>query len=104
VERRLPPRAARALTGEGQGYYADFAEAGLGRAGQGADRRVLPRRRLVELPPRHHGRPVDTALLPGWKFVGYLQDHDQIGNRAGRRPDLGAPLSPACSPSAPRWC
>jgi maltooligosyltrehalose trehalohydrolase len=25
---------------------------------------------------------VDTALLPGWKFVGYLQDHDQIGNRA----------------------
>jgi maltooligosyltrehalose trehalohydrolase len=25
---------------------------------------------------------VDTALLPGWKFLGYLQDHDQIGNRA----------------------
>jgi maltooligosyltrehalose trehalohydrolase len=25
---------------------------------------------------------VDTAALPGWKFLGYLQDHDQIGNRA----------------------
>jgi maltooligosyltrehalose trehalohydrolase len=25
---------------------------------------------------------VDPAALPGWKFLGYLQDHDQIGNRA----------------------
>jgi maltooligosyltrehalose trehalohydrolase len=42
---------------------------------------------------RHHGRPVDTAVLPGWKFLGYLQDHDQIGNRAvGDR--LSASLSP----------
>jgi maltooligosyltrehalose trehalohydrolase len=36
---------------------------------------------------------VDTALLPGWRFVGYLQDHDQIGNRAtGDR--ISATLSP----------
>ena len=42
---------------------------------------------------RHHGRPVDTATLPGWKFLGYLQDHDQIGNRAvGDR--ISATLSP----------
>jgi maltooligosyltrehalose trehalohydrolase len=42
---------------------------------------------------RHHGRPVDTATLPGWKFLGYLQDHDQIGNRAiGDR--ISASLSP----------
>ena len=42
---------------------------------------------------RHHGRPVDTAALPGWKFLGYLQDHDQIGNRAvGDR--ISATLSP----------
>ena len=42
---------------------------------------------------RHHGRPVDTASLPGWKFLGYLQDHDQIGNRAvGDR--ISATLSP----------
>jgi maltooligosyltrehalose trehalohydrolase len=42
---------------------------------------------------RHHGRPVVTAALPGWKFLGYLQDHDQIGNRAvGDR--ISASLSP----------
>jgi maltooligosyltrehalose trehalohydrolase len=42
---------------------------------------------------RHHGRPVDTASLPGWTFLGYLQDHDQIGNRAvGDR--ISASLSP----------
>ncbi len=31
---------------------------------------------------REHGRPVDTLLTPSWRFVGYSQDHDQIGNRA----------------------
>ena len=27
-------------------------------------------------------RPADRATLPGWKFLVYQQDHDQIGNRA----------------------
>ena len=31
---------------------------------------------------REHGRPVDTLLTPSWRFIGYSQDHDQIGNRA----------------------
>ena len=31
---------------------------------------------------RIHGRPVDRERTPGFRFVGYLQDHDQIGNRA----------------------
>ena len=36
---------------------------------------------------------MDTATLPGWKFLGYLQDHDQVGNRAvGDR--ISATLSP----------
>jgi hypothetical protein len=39
------------LTGEGQGYYGDFADAGLRGLAKDADRRLLPRRRLVELPP-----------------------------------------------------
>jgi maltooligosyltrehalose trehalohydrolase len=29
---------------------------------------------------RHHGRPVGD--LPGTRFLGYAQNHDQIGNRA----------------------
>ena len=31
---------------------------------------------------RKHGRPVEPAITPGWRFVGSLQTHDQIGNRA----------------------
>jgi maltooligosyltrehalose trehalohydrolase len=36
---------------------------------------------------------VDTTALPGWKFLGYLQDHDQIGNRA-----VGDRISASVSP------
>ncbi len=31
---------------------------------------------------RSHGRPVDRQRTPGHRFVAYLQNHDQIGNRA----------------------
>ncbi|MEP6560887.1 MAG: DUF3459 domain-containing protein, partial [Nakamurella sp.] len=31
---------------------------------------------------REHGRLVDTLVTPSWRFIGYAQDHDQIGNRA----------------------
>ena len=31
---------------------------------------------------RNHGAPVDTGRIPGHRFVVYLQNHDQIGNRA----------------------
>jgi maltooligosyltrehalose trehalohydrolase len=42
---------------------------------------------------RHHGRQVNRATMPGHRFVAYLQNHDQIGNRAvGDR--LSASLSP----------
>jgi maltooligosyltrehalose trehalohydrolase len=70
------------LTGEGQGYYADFAtdpydalektltgaffHAGTWSSFRGAD----------------HGVPVDTRRHLGYRFLGYLQDHDQVGNRA----------------------
>ena len=94
VERRLPPRAARDADRRGPGLLRRLRRRRARRPGQGADRRVLPRRRLVELP-----RAATTAgrstppPLPGWKFLGYLQDHDQIGNRAiGDR--ISATLSP----------
>jgi len=79
------------LTGERQGYYADFGsleslETVLTGAFFHADTWSSFRR-------RRHGRPVDRARIPGHRFVAYLQNHDQIGNRAvGDR--LSATLSP----------
>ena len=39
---------------------------------------------------RDHGKPVDREHTPGWRFVVFLQDHDQVGNRAAgdRLPEL----------------
>jgi maltooligosyltrehalose trehalohydrolase len=79
------------LTGERQGYYGDFGsleslETVLTGAFFHADTWSSFRR-------RRHGRPVDRARIPGHRFVAYLQNHDQIGNRAiGDR--LSATLSP----------
>ncbi|MFT4216549.1 MAG: malto-oligosyltrehalose trehalohydrolase [Micropruina sp.] len=69
------------LTGETQGYYADFA-----------DPQALPKV-LAHTPffhdgtfssfrERRHGRPIAPNITPGWRFVASLQTHDQIGNRA----------------------
>ncbi|SDM24148.1 maltooligosyl trehalose hydrolase [Geodermatophilus siccatus] len=81
------------LTGEGQGYYGDFAAAGLSGLAKTLTGAYFHDGTWSSFRRRHHGRPVDTALLPGWKFLGYLQDHDQIGNRAvGDR--VSASLSP----------
>ncbi|MET8152322.1 malto-oligosyltrehalose trehalohydrolase [Actinoplanes sp. NPDC049668] len=79
------------LTGERQGYYGDFGsleclETVLTGAFFHAGTWSSFRR-------RRHGRPVDRARTPGHRFVAYLQNHDQIGNRAtGDR--LSANLSP----------
>ncbi len=66
------------LTGDRSGYYADFGDfADLGKALTQAfvfDGQYSPYR------DRAHGRPVNG--LPGWRFLGYSQNHDQIGNRA----------------------
>ncbi|MCK9928223.1 malto-oligosyltrehalose trehalohydrolase [Frankia sp. Mgl5] len=68
-----------ALSGERQGYYGDFGsfetlEKALGSAfvhdgGYSAFR------------GRSHGRPVPPRT-PAYRFVTFLQNHDQIGNRA----------------------
>jgi maltooligosyltrehalose trehalohydrolase len=70
------------LTGEGQGYYRDFAEAGPAGLAKTLTGAFFHDGSWSSFRRRHHGRPVDAAVLPGWKFLGYLQDHDQIGNRA----------------------
>ncbi len=78
-----------ALTGETAGYYADFGgleqlTAALKRVFvYGGDFSLHRRRR--------HGRPVGD--LSGVQFLGYSQNHDQIGNRA-----LGERLAALVSP------
>jgi maltooligosyltrehalose trehalohydrolase len=78
------------LTGEREGYYRDFGSlAGLAKALTNVfvyDGQYSAYRR------RSHGRPVET--LNGHRFLGYIQNHDQVGNRArgerlSRLVDLG---------------
>jgi maltooligosyltrehalose trehalohydrolase len=68
-----------ALTGDRSGYYADFGSlADLAKSLRDVfvyDGRYSPHR------DRIHGRPVPAAL-PASRFLGYSQDHDQVGNRA----------------------
>jgi len=70
------------LTGEAQGYYADFATAGLTGLGHVFTRAFLHEGTWSSFRQRNHGAPVDTRRIPGHRFLAYLQNHDQIGNRA----------------------
>ena len=98
------------LTKESQGYYADFATAGLSGLAHVFCRAFLHEGTWSSFRQRSHGAPVDTRRIPGHRFLAYLQNHDQIGNRAtGDR--LAATLSPGllacgaalvlCSPFTP---
>jgi maltooligosyltrehalose trehalohydrolase len=79
------------LTGERQGYYGDFGSLDcLQTVLEGA---FFHADTWSSFRQRRHGRPVNRNLIPGHRFVAYLQNHDQIGNRAvGDR--LSASLSP----------
>ncbi len=70
------------LTGEAQGYYADFATAGLTGLAHIFTRAFLHEGTWSSFRQRNHGAPVDTGRIPGHRFLAYLQNHDQIGNRA----------------------
>lgn len=90
-----------ALTGESQGYYADFARAPMAALAKTLTRVFFHDGTYSSFRARHHGRPVDRERTPAHRFLGYAQTHDQIGNRAlGDR--LSASLSPACSPARRR--
>jgi maltooligosyltrehalose trehalohydrolase len=68
------------LTGERQGYYGDFgAIGGVAKTLKGA---YFHDGTWSSFRGRSHGRPVDRCLTPGYRFVGFVQDHDQVGNRA----------------------
>jgi len=66
------------LTGDRSGYYSDFGSlADLAKSTRDVfvfDGRFSPYRNRI------HGRPVPN--LPATRFLGYSQNHDQIGNRA----------------------
>jgi maltooligosyltrehalose trehalohydrolase len=97
-----------ALSGETDGYYTDFGA-------PGALARTLREvffhaGTYSSFRGRTHGRPVDLRRTPGHRFLAYLQNHDQVGNRAtGDR--LSASVSPGrlacgaalvfCSPYTP---
>lgn len=69
------------LTGENEGYYADYADAPLKRLA-----RALAEGFTYQGDPSGHkpgvirGEP--SAHLPPSAFVSFLQNHDQVGNRA----------------------
>ncbi|MFF7253501.1 malto-oligosyltrehalose trehalohydrolase [Streptomyces microflavus] len=82
-----------ALTGESQGYYADFARSPLAALAKTVTSAFFHNGTWSSFRGRTHGRPVDVTRSPAHRFVGYAQTHDQIGNRAlGDR--LAASLSP----------
>ena len=67
------------LTGERSGYYGDFGS--LGQLKTALERAFVYAGDYAPDRGRRHGR-VPSGDIPGWRFLGYLQDHDQIGNRA----------------------
>jgi maltooligosyltrehalose trehalohydrolase len=89
------------LTGETQGYYADFA-GGTEAWPDGGPLSVLAKvltqvflhdGRESTFRGARWGRPVDPDSTSGHRFVAYLQTHDQVGNRAvGDR--IGATVTP----------
>jgi maltooligosyltrehalose trehalohydrolase len=66
------------LTGERSGYYEDFGPIEL--VARCLERVYAYGRDYSAFRRRHHGRAVGD--LPATRFLGYLQNHDQISNRA----------------------
>ncbi|MFC9326817.1 malto-oligosyltrehalose trehalohydrolase [Kitasatospora sp. NPDC057015] len=79
------------LTGESQGYYADFATEPLAALAKVLTRGWFHDGSWSSFRGRHHGRPFPPPY--GHRLLGYLQTHDQIGNRA-----LGDRLSAGLTP------
>jgi maltooligosyltrehalose trehalohydrolase len=80
-----------ALTGERQGYYGDFGS--MEALAKTLTRVFFHDGTWSSFRGRTHGRPVDPLRTPGHRFFGFIQNHDQVGNRAtGDR--ISAALSP----------
>ncbi|CAN5745359.1 malto-oligosyltrehalose trehalohydrolase [soil metagenome] len=66
------------LAGEKDGYYADFGE--LGDVAAALEQGFVYAGRYSAHRDRRHGRPFREPR--GSRLLGYLQNHDQVGNRA----------------------
>ncbi|MEU4876387.1 malto-oligosyltrehalose trehalohydrolase [Streptomyces sp. NPDC021608] len=82
-----------ALTGESQGYYADFARDPFAALAKTLTGGFFHDGGYSGFRGRRHGRPLDRARMPAHRLLGYSQTHDQVGNRA-----LGDRLSASLSP------
>ena len=84
------------LTGETQGYYADFA-VGMS-IGKTLSTPFFHDGTWSSFRQRHHGGQIDPETTPGWRFIASLQTHDQVGNRAAgeRLSQLVSPGRLAC--------
>jgi len=69
-----------AITGERQGPYCDFGS--MGTLAYTMTRVFFHDGRWSAFRGRSHGRQVDTFRVPAHRFLCYLQNHDQVGNRA----------------------
>jgi len=69
-----------ALTGETEGYYADFAP--LSALAKVCERGFFHDGTWSSFRDREHGRPIDVDRVPAWRLVVCSQNHDQVGNRA----------------------
>jgi maltooligosyltrehalose trehalohydrolase len=69
-----------ALTGETQGYYADFEP--LSALAKVCERGFFHDGTFSSFRGRDHGVPIDTDRMPTWRLVVASQNHDQVGNRA----------------------
>jgi maltooligosyltrehalose trehalohydrolase len=79
------------LTGERQGYYADFGSMEV--LAHTLTRVFWHDGKYSTFRGRDWGAPVDPSRHRGHSFLAYSQDHDQVGNRAvGDRPRLSPGL------------
>ncbi|HEX5236052.1 MAG TPA: malto-oligosyltrehalose trehalohydrolase [Silvibacterium sp.] len=66
------------LTGDRSGYYADFGS--MADVAKALCQVFVYDGRYSKYRDRVHGRVVEG--LPSWRFLGFAQNHDQVGNRA----------------------
>ena len=81
------------LTGETAGYYGDYRDAAQHLARALAEGFAYQGEPSPHRGGQHRGEP--SSALPATAFVNFLQNHDQIGNRA-----LGERLSVLAQPAA----
>lgn len=74
-----------AVSGERHGYYSDFGS--LATLAHTLKHGYFHAGTYSSFRHRRHGRPLDTATIPGYRLLAYTSTHDQVGNRAvGDRP------------------